>query len=267
MCANNEGVFNYSVSYRDDSDFSSIYWTDANIYWAPSDKMHQNSDPDVHSTKKLENFASILASNCNSNSQRENIVAELSRFIKVDIFGKCGSHECPIDSKINCREYLAKKYMFYLAFENSLCYGYITEKIFDTLSFNVIPVVMGYANYSYYLPKSGYINALDFASPKNLADYLMYLAHNKTAYNSYFAWKKFIKIDSRKSIGGYLCEMCIKLQLEENTGIIERKQLKNMKKTFGLFENCLDINLLDVKYYNITNLTRPIYSYYMSPER
>ena len=34
-------------------------------------------------------------------------------------------------------------YYFYLAFENSLCDEYITEKFFRTLKFNTVPVVMG----------------------------------------------------------------------------------------------------------------------------
>ena len=34
-------------------------------------------------------------------------------------------------------------YYFYLAFENSLCDEYITEKFFRTLNYNTVPVVMG----------------------------------------------------------------------------------------------------------------------------
>lgn len=266
LCASHESTFNLSTSYRDDSDFSSVYWTDSNIYWAPND-FYEKKHLDIHGTKQPDKFAAILASNCDSRSKREELVVELRRFIPVDSYGKCGTKKCPDDDKkIDCREFLAQEYMFFLAFENSLCYGYITEKLFDTLKFNVIPVVLGYGNYSYYLPKSAFINALDFDSPKSLADYMSYLARNKTAYNSYFAWKKFMQIDEKKSMGGYLCEMCIRLHLEENLGIVQHKQLKNLKKSFGLFENCLDIGFYDAKHFNVTKLNRTIYSYYMSPE-
>jgi len=37
-----------------------------------------------------------------------------------------------------------------------------------------------------HVPKSGYINANDFATPRGLAKYLKYLDLNKTAYNAYF---------------------------------------------------------------------------------
>ena len=68
------------------------------------------------------------------------------------------------------------------------------------------------------IPKSGFINVLDFNSPKHLAEYLNYLDKNKTAYNSYFKWKKYIS--NARSIGepSSLCAMCIRLQLEEFFG-------------------------------------------------
>ncbi|RMZ95417.1 Glyco 3-alpha-L-fucosyltransferase A, partial [Brachionus plicatilis] len=63
------------------------------------------------------------------------------------------------------------------------------------------------------IPKSGYIDVSNFASPKHLADYLIYLDKNSTAYNSYFEWKQY---PSRFSV---FCDMCIKLHMERFTGI------------------------------------------------
>ena len=34
-------------------------------------------------------------------------------------------------------------YKFYFAFENSLCDDYITEKFFNMLKHNIVPVVLG----------------------------------------------------------------------------------------------------------------------------
>lgn len=268
QCVQHEGVFNLSASFRDDSDFTSIYWTDSSIYWAYNYDF-ETRNPDIHSTKKLNKFAVILASNCSPRSKRDEIVAELRRFVPVDFFGICGTKACPYDDTFECRKYLSNEYMFFLAFENSLCYGYITEKLFDTINFNIIPVVYGYANYSFYLPRSAYINVLDYDSPKSLANYLNYLAHNKTAYNSYFDWKRFIRVDERRSMGGYLCEMCIKLHLEESLGVVERKEVESLKKPFGLYENCLNLELFtreNVSYFNITKVDHDIYTYGMAPE-
>ena len=65
--------------------------------------------------------AAWLVSHCHTHSKREHYVEQLQKYFPVDIYGHCGSHECPDNS--NCHEYLADNYMFYLSFENSLCIG------------------------------------------------------------------------------------------------------------------------------------------------
>ena len=54
---------------------------------------------------------------------------ELAQYIGVDIYGECSSLKCPRSSH-SCFEMLNSKYKFYLAFENSNCEYYITEKFF-----------------------------------------------------------------------------------------------------------------------------------------
>ena len=48
----------------------------------------------------------------------------------MDIYGACGSLKCPRSSAGACFDMLNTKYKFYLAFENSNCKHYITEKFF-----------------------------------------------------------------------------------------------------------------------------------------
>lgn len=62
-----------------------------------------------------------MVSNCNTQSLREDYVNELSNHIQVDIFGKCGRLECSIEKMNECYKDMARKYFFYLSFENSLC--------------------------------------------------------------------------------------------------------------------------------------------------
>ncbi len=68
---------------------------------------------------------------------------------------------------------------------------------------------------------------MDFARPKDLADYLIYLDKNKTAYNSYFKWKKYIKIKPSFLPVSIICDICIQLNLEKYSGI-KCKQLETV---------------------------------------
>ena len=69
------------------------------------------------------------------------------------------------------------------------------------------------------IPRSGFINVFDYKSPNELANYLNYLSKNKTAYNNYFSWKRFVQFETYPRFQNhYFCHMCIQLQLEEYTG-------------------------------------------------
>ena len=61
---------------------------------------------------------------------RLNYARELGKYINVDIYGACGSKRCPRTNANKCFSLLDKEYKFYLAFENSNCKEYITEKFF-----------------------------------------------------------------------------------------------------------------------------------------
>ncbi len=54
-------------------------------------------------------------------------------------------------------------------------------------------------------PPNSYINVDDFATVKQLADYLKYLDKNDTAYAAYFAWKEHGKIVVSSTGGLILC--------------------------------------------------------------
>ena len=88
-----------------------------------------------------------IVSHCNSDSDRERYVNELRNYIDVDIFGTCGSSLCPTKGS-SCMDNVEQNYMLYLAFENSFCDQYVTEKLWRWLSVDVVPVVMGQADYA-----------------------------------------------------------------------------------------------------------------------
>lgn len=81
---------------------------------------------------------------------------------QVDIYGRCGKLKCARRNETLCYEQMAKAYRFYLSFENSICDDYVTEKFFNALKYNVIPVTFGGTDYSAIAPPHSYIDALSF---------------------------------------------------------------------------------------------------------
>ncbi len=131
---------------------------------------------------------------------------ELKKYIPVDVYGECGPYNCTGRMSEECYRYLEKNYMFYLAFENSICKDYVTEKFFNAVKYDFVPVVFGGANYSSVLASmnnnqrrgSGpgkwddskvFIDGLKFPSPKDLARHLVSLSENEDAYFEYFKWR------------------------------------------------------------------------------
>ncbi len=119
-------LFNWTATYRKDSTIVTPYEK-----FVPYDNV--TSLPNT----PLKNFADTktdkvawFVSNCRTKNNRFNYVTEMQNFITVDIYGACGTHSCPRSRSTDCYQMLSKKYKFYLAFENSNCKDYITEKFF-----------------------------------------------------------------------------------------------------------------------------------------
>lgn len=75
-----------------------------------------------------------------------------------------------------------------------------------------MPVVYGKTNYSTVAPPHSFINVLDFPSIKDLAQYLLYLDRNDTAYNEYFWWKPhYAVLAGNPSKALAWCDLCERL--------------------------------------------------------
>lgn len=183
------GVFNWTATYRHDSDVVAPYEKFVS-YYEDSVPLPSNVRKNYAAgkTKKVAWFVS----NCAARNHRLQYARELSRHIQVDIYGICGNHRCPRTHARKCFQMLDRDYKFYLAFENSNCKDYITEKFFvNGLGRDVIPIVLGAKpeDYRRSAPYHSYIHVEDFETPKELAEYLMILDKNDTLYNEYFRWK------------------------------------------------------------------------------
>lgn len=167
-----------------------------------------SADKRLHSVfKRKSKAAAWFVSHCSVFSKREELVRKLQQYIDIDIYGKCGTLNCPREKTAECSE----KYKFYLSFENALCEDYVTEKLFEAMKNFIIPVVFnGAANMTHFLPPKSYINANDFESAEQLGMFLTNLMNNESDYLSYFWWKKYYWIDTRINAHTF-CDLCKKL--------------------------------------------------------
>ena len=157
-----------------------------------------------------------LVSDCETDNKREEYAKKLNNYIPVDIYGQCPWKETSNitierGTKKENKEAMANlqnQYKFYLAFENSNCYDYVTEKFFRTLGHGLIPIVMGGAkNYEKFAPHKSYINVNDYESPEKLAQHLKYLDEHDNAYLKYFNWMNNYDIYRIP----HWCQVCRKL--------------------------------------------------------
>ena len=145
--SNLNGFFNGTLTFQLNSDFFTPYGFAFQFFWQKNNNF--NEDKDYLADKN--EFAAAVISNCGDNSRRLDLIRTLQRSIPVKIFGGCG---LPCEDKLNCKRNIAKKYKFYFAFENSVCNDYITEKFFEILNYDIIPVVYGGGNYEAYVNQS-----------------------------------------------------------------------------------------------------------------
>ncbi|KAB7498702.1 Alpha-(1,3)-fucosyltransferase C, partial [Armadillidium nasatum] len=141
------GVFNWTMTYRRDSDVLSKYGYVYHKKYIPPNILplleSKTQQPLLSIVKKKTKLAAWLVSHCETLSGREMLVEELQKYIDV-------------------RE------------------GFCSQML------NIIPIVFGAGDYSTISPPHSYIDARNFESPKKLAEYLLYLSRNEEAYMEYF---------------------------------------------------------------------------------
>lgn len=163
VCSKNyDGFFNWTSTYRLDSDIPFPYIMVKNRYGEPiGPKKHMVWEEDAPGiseeyAEKLGNKSKAAAwfvSHCSSRSGRKDLANRLQKALAlykhtVDVYGTCGPLDCPRDKKNTCDKFLERDYFFYLSLENSFAEDYVTEKLLTALQHDVVPIVYGGADYS-----------------------------------------------------------------------------------------------------------------------
>ena len=109
----------------------------------------------------------------------------------VDFLGSLASSTGFGNLKATEQDVSLRKFKFALAFENSLCGSYMSEKIWKAYALGVVPVVYASREAAAVLPSSdSFINTRDFSSAVRLREHLAEVANDELLYTKYFDWKK-----------------------------------------------------------------------------
>jgi hypothetical protein len=173
--------FDFTMTYRWDSDVPLMYWRPElrGLVIRPPRPKTEPAD------------AVFFSSNLQERSGRAEYVRELMSYIKVDCYGRAlRNRQLAEDRGRESKLETLARYHFDLAFENSICEDYVSEKFFEPLVAGCVPVYRGAPNIEEFAPGDHcYINAADFHGPRELAEYLLDLAKNPAEYEAFFAWK------------------------------------------------------------------------------
>ena len=87
-----------------------------------------------------------------------------------------------------------KGYKFTFALENTVCQGYVTEKIFDAMFAGSVPIYLGAPDISDFIPKDCFVDIRDFKNYKDLGRHISEMSENE--YQQHIeAINQFIKSD------------------------------------------------------------------------
>jgi hypothetical protein len=142
-------------------------------------------------------------------------VRRLAKRIGVHVYGACGDRTCGKDRRLRnpysvdrdpCFELVARDYKFYLSFENDICTDYITEKAYNALQLDTVPVVLSGARLADELPPGAVVDALA-RTPEQLAEHLFALLADPAAYQAHFDWRRRYRAASHQSVPSP-CGLC-----------------------------------------------------------
>uniref|UniRef100_A0A8C8SWE6 Fucosyltransferase n=1 Tax=Pelusios castaneus TaxID=367368 RepID=A0A8C8SWE6_9SAUR len=189
------GIFNWTMSYRSDSDI-----------FVPYGFLRATPPAPRFSLPRKTKLVAWVISNWNERQARVKYYHQLKKYIPIDVYGAQGL-ALKEDNVIGT----VSQYKFYLAFENSQHTDYITEKLWrNAFKSSAVPVVLGpsRSNYERFIPPDSFIHVDDFSSPRRLAIYLKFLNKNKPRYRQYFTWREKYDVHLTSFWDEQYCRVC-----------------------------------------------------------
>ncbi|XP_067945383.1 glycoprotein 3-alpha-L-fucosyltransferase A-like [Watersipora subatra] len=231
--------FNGSMTYLRNSTPAQFFYGRAKKERAP---IYQQ--PTINYSKNKTKGAFAYVSHCGSKQyDRLSFMKQLKKYINVDIFGGCTKQQpCPKKVDITCEVEAHYPYRFYLAFENSLCTEYITEKFWKRLKSegNFVPVALGglsVQEYTDIAPPDSFIHVYNFSSVKALGKYLQHLMTDDAAYNKYHEWRQHYSVSLDK---GKPCGLCKSINHPESLRAEQNRQFADERNDEN---NCKNLSI------------------------
>jgi hypothetical protein len=231
--------FNWTMSYRRDSDILLPYG-----HFIPAEGGSDERElAELLRLDRVRERTSLIAgmiSECGRESGRDTYIAELQKYLPIDLYGKCGTLSC--SRKENCYLKLARKYKFWLSFENSHCADYVSEKFYRPLKYGMVPVYFGHPDgpTSVRAPQGSFIHTKDFKDPQALATYLLYLDRHPEEYLKYFEWRRHTRVlvdnDIHQVSWPAWCDLCVRLhEVAEGIGQGQARPSKSYPRVADWF--------------------------------
>ncbi|XP_067945286.1 alpha-(1,3)-fucosyltransferase fut-1-like [Watersipora subatra] len=211
------------------------YTRDAAVYFPWGETLSRKGNTSIQTemdyAENKTQGAYAYVSNCQGTAyERLPFMKSLANYINVEIFGGCTNNRPCLKGDSECEAVLHHPYRFYLAFENSLCKDYISEKFWKTLHSDghFVPVVVGglsVEDYTRVAPPDSFIHAYNFSSIKELGEYLQHLMKDDAAYNRYHEWRKHYTTSFMEMPQTSRCELCrIANQPKESLKSVQHRQ-------------------------------------------
>ncbi|RVE65653.1 hypothetical protein OJAV_G00118770 [Oryzias javanicus] len=208
-------IFNMTISYRRDADVTVPY----GVLLPKEEETPLPEDITANKTS----LVCWVVSNYMRNHKRSQVYKELSAVVPVQVYGRWANK--PLASS-DLLPTISRCY-FYLAFENSVAKDYITEKLWkNSYEGGAVPVVLGPSirDYKAVAPPHSFIHVNEFASVRELGEYLKELAKDKKRYAEYFKWKQQWKVKLYADWRERLCNVC-----SQNGSLLYRKTYSNLE--------------------------------------
>ena len=167
-----------------------------------------------------------FVSHCKAPSGRDEYVERMSKVVHIDMYGKCSKNFSIERGSTKEHEQLSQ-YKFYIAFENSKCPEYVTEKLYKIINLDIsdnppIPIVMG-PNRSWYtqhLPKKSFIHVDDHHNPEEMGRHLKYLSSQDNLLMEHLNWRRSHKLVCESPMRCKLCDMLLMNSFDKQKNLV-----------------------------------------------